>query len=181
MTRRSARLASRQSGDATAMPASLSETPNELGEPSSTYPNPPREWDDDYDDDYECEDDRDTVEYTQRRRETAARAVATPASSKKIRDSVEVTHEDSEFALSESEEDEEFLVENELEQECLDLSELPLDPLEVPPEESEVNDDDDELETYRLNKRACILIDTAEQWISDYNQVNPVNDDDLDL
>ncbi|KAG5748538.1 hypothetical protein H9Q72_011689 [Fusarium xylarioides] len=149
MTRRSARLASRQSGDATAMPASLSETPNELGEPSSTYPNPPREWDDDYDDDYECEDDRDTVEYTQRRRETAARAVATPASSKKIRDSVEVTHEDSEFALSESEEDEEFLVENELEQECLDLSELPLDPLEVPPEESEVNDDDDELETYR--------------------------------
>ncbi|KAG5792778.1 hypothetical protein H9Q69_008174 [Fusarium xylarioides] len=109
---------------------------------------PPREWDDDDDDDYECEDDRDTVEYTQRRRETAARAVATPASSK-IRDSVEVTHEDSEFALSESEEDEEFLVENELEQECLDLSELPLDPLEVPPKELEVNNDNDELETHR--------------------------------
>ncbi|KAF5551799.1 hypothetical protein FMEXI_3142 [Fusarium mexicanum] len=181
MTRRSARLASRQSGDATAMLASLSETPNELGEPSSAYPNPHQEWDDDDDDDYEYEDDRDTIEYTQRRRETAARAVATPASSKKIRDSVEVTHEDSEFTLSESEEDEEFLVENELEQECLDLSELPLDPSEVPPEEPESDDDDAELETHRPNKRARISVDTAEQWISDFNQANPVNDDDPDL
>ncbi|KAF5710677.1 hypothetical protein FGLOB1_5354 [Fusarium globosum] len=180
MTRRSARLASRQSGDATAMPASLSETPNELGEPSSAYPNPPQEWDDDDDDDYEYEDDRDTVEYTQRRRETAARAVATPASSKKIH-SVEVTHEGSESGLSESEEDEEFLVENDVGQECLDLSELPLDPSEAPPEEPEGEEDDDELETHRSNKRARISIDTAEQWISDFNQANPVNDDDPDV
>ncbi|KLP19917.1 uncharacterized protein LW94_12195 [Fusarium fujikuroi] len=176
MPRRSGRLASRQTGDAKEHDEKRSE--EEQGESSSMHAKVPQEWDDDEDDEYD--DDRDTAKYTQSRRKMSARALATPASSKKIRDSLTVTYEDSEFELSEIEEDEEFLVEGELEQECFDLSELPLDPCEVPPEEPEV-DDDDELETHQSNKRARISIDTAEQWISDFNRANPVNDDDPDL
>ncbi|KAG5788336.1 hypothetical protein H9Q69_012603 [Fusarium xylarioides] len=132
MCRRSGRLASRQSGDAKEHDEKRSE--EEQGESSSMHAKVPQEWDDD-DDEYD--DDRDTAEYTQSRRKMSAQAIATPASSKKIRDSLTVTYEDSEFKLSEIEEDKEFLVEGKLEQECFDLSELPLDPSEVPPEEPE--------------------------------------------
>ncbi|RBA09380.1 hypothetical protein FPRO05_06517 [Fusarium proliferatum] len=177
MYRRSGRLASRQSGDAKERDEKRSE--EEQGESSSMHAKVPQEWDDDDDDEYD--EDRDTEKYTQSRRKMSARAIATPASSKKIRDSLTVTYEDSEFELSEPEEDEEFLIEGEFEQECFDLSELPLDPSEVPPEEPEVDYDDDELETHQSNKRARISIDTAEQWISDFNRANPVNDDDPDL
>lgn len=81
MPQRSGRLASRQLGDADTL-ALLETSLEELEEASSMHEEAPEEWGEDYDNDNDYDDDRD---HTPSRRKKTTRAVATPASSMKIR------------------------------------------------------------------------------------------------
>lgn len=94
MPRRSGRLAARQSGDVDTL-APISKTPKkvgretsleELGEASSMQEEAPEEWGEDYDNDNDDDDDYDDDrDHTPSRGKKTTRAVATPASSMKIR------------------------------------------------------------------------------------------------
>ncbi|KAF5536333.1 hypothetical protein FNAPI_11802 [Fusarium napiforme] len=160
MLRRSGRLASRRSGDAIDMPVSLSKTPKERdekrseeekGESSSTHAKDPQERDDD---DTKSSCDHDAV-----------------------------THDDSGIHIGcdhhhshEDDKDEDFVVDGE---EDIAPSEPSLDNGEAPSEEEE---EESELDgSSRPNKKARITIESAEDWIRNYNQMNPIDKNDPDL
>ncbi|KAJ4020145.1 hypothetical protein NW752_005250 [Fusarium irregulare] len=208
MPHRSGRLSSRRSGG-TEMLAPLPKTPREsdgkrfveeLGEPSMIQADAPERRDgpyngnndDENDDDHDNDYGGDAVEYTKSQGKKPARAVATPVSLRKTRGSVAVTIEDSDADpdadwtdLSDGEEG--FAEDGDF-----DPEESLLDECEAAPEEQDVDpndeDDDNEPEEFsnagdskRPAKKARISAETAEQWIHDYNQANPVDENDPDV